>query len=76
MPLQELPLPLKGINYSLPEDKSQGEYSPYMLNIRPFDTLEKKIRLGKRPGMEKMYSQQIGGDSVPIVYLGLIATVD
>lgn len=73
MALEEIPLPLKGINYSIPEDKAQGQYSPYMLNVRPFDTLEKKIRLGKRPGMDKLFAQQLGGI---IVAIDVITVVD
>lgn len=76
MPFVEIPLPLKGINYSIPEDKAQGQYSSYMNNIRPFDTLERKIRLGSRPGLAKMFSQQIGGEAAPIVWLGAVIVVD
>ena len=74
--LIELPLPLRGINYALPDDKIGAGYSPYMLNVRPFDTLERKVRIGQRPGLDKMYSQQIGGATEPIVYLGSIPVVD
>ena len=74
--LEELPLPLKGVNFSYPLDKQDAATSPYMNNIRPFDTLEGRIRLGQRPGMDKMYSQQIGGTSSPIMWLDVITIVD
>jgi len=74
--LIEIPMPIKGINYTLPDDKIQSSFSPYMLNVRAFDTLERKIRLGQRPGMDKMYSQQIGGTSEPIVWMGSIPVID
>lgn len=77
MALTELPLPLKGINYSLPDDKFQGGYSPYMNNIRPFDTLERKIRLGSRPPLDKIFTERIGGNAnYPIVWLDSITSID
>ena len=47
-----------------------------MSNIRPRDTLEGRLRIGQRPGMKKAYTQQIGGDAQPVVYLGSVTTVD
>ena len=76
MALEEVAIPIRGINYSTPEDKATGEYSQYMLNVRPFDTLENKIRLGQRPSMSKMFTQQIGGVAAPLVCLITITTVD
>ncbi len=67
------PLPIKGVDYSTPQDKESPAHSSYMLNVRPFDVLERRIRIGQRPGMDKMYSQQISGHSYPIV--GLIEAV-
>ncbi len=75
MALEEIPLPLRGINFSYPLDKQDASSSPYMDNVRPFDTLERRIRLGQRPGMDKMYSQQIGGATFPVVWVGLVTTV-
>lgn len=76
MPLEELPLPIKGINEAMPLDKAMGGISPYISNVRPFDVLERRVRMSQRPGMDKVYSEQIGGAFGPIVFLGIVTTVD
>ena len=47
-----------------------------MDNMYPRGTLEKKIRLTQRPGLDKIFDQQIGGDSAPIITMCSITTVD
>jgi len=74
--MNEWPLPIKGVDYSTPQDKENPANSSYMLNVRPFDVLERRIRLGQRPGMDKLYSQQIGGNDIPVVCIFTITTVD
>ena len=69
-------LPLEGYSRGLTPGTEKVTTSPYMKNVRPRDTLEGWIRLGQRPGLKKAYSQQIGGDAVPIVWCGSITTVD
>lgn len=76
MALEEVILPLKGVNFSYPLDKQDAGTSGDMNNIRPFDTLERRIRIGQRPGFDKMYTQQIGGDAAPIVLLIPIVVMD
>jgi hypothetical protein len=76
MALEPIPIPLKGVNYSYPLDKQDAGTSAYMNNIRPFDTLERRIRIGQRPGLDKMYTQQIGGTAAPIVALHTVTTID
>lgn len=76
MAYQELQLPLQGLSKGLAVNKESINTSGYMLNIRPRDTLERRIRLGKRPGLKKAYSQQIGGIASSINWLGSIITVD
>ena len=50
--------------------------SPDLNNVRPQDVAENRIRGGQRPGLDKRYSQQIGGDSeYPIVALLQVTTV-
>ena len=73
--LESLPLPLKGVNFSYPLDQQDAASSPHMYNVRPFDTLERRIRLGQRPGMDKAYTQQIGGASSPIVWIGEVTII-
>ena len=76
MAYQEINLPLSGKSSGLAVCKENTTTSGYILNCRPRDTLERRIRLGKRPGLKKAYSQQIGGDAVSIVWIGSITTLD
>ena len=72
----EFPPPLKGLSSGLSVSYQEEGASGYMSNIRPRDTLEGRLRIGQRPGMKKAYTQQIGGDAQPVVYLGSVTTVD
>lgn len=72
----EFQLPIQGLNEALPVSNEPGGTSGYILNVRPRDVLERRLRIGQRPGLKKAYSQQIGGDSFPIVWLGSITILD
>jgi hypothetical protein len=72
----EFQLPLQGLSEGLSVTSEQGMTSGYMSNCRPRDVLEKRIRIGQRPGLKKAYSQQIGGAAEPIIWLGSVTTVD
>jgi len=74
--MNEWPLPIRGVDYSTPQDKENPANSSYMLNVRPFDVLERRIRLGQRPGMDKLYSQQITGATAKINWLGFVTVVE
>ncbi|KKM25047.1 hypothetical protein LCGC14_1598840, partial [marine sediment metagenome] len=39
--------PIKGISKGLPVDKEPPTTSGYMNNVRPIDTLERRLRLGQ-----------------------------
>ena len=71
----EFPLPLGGVSEGLPVSNESGATSGYMSDVRPRDVLEKRMRLGQRPGLKKAYSQQIGGDAKPILELISITKV-
>lgn len=75
MAITELPLPLAGASKGLAVSKENMITSGYMLNVRPRDTLERRIRIGKRPGLKKSYSQQIGGAAYPIIELLSVTVV-
>lgn len=75
MAYMEIPLCLKGFSEILPVENQEPATSPFMSNCRPRDVLEKRIRIGKRPGLKKAYSQQIGDESYPIVALCSITVV-
>jgi hypothetical protein len=72
----EFTFPVKGVSYGFPTDKSPPLTSGYMNNVRAVDVLEKRIRIGQRPGLDKTYAQQIGGVSTPIIAICTITTVD
>lgn len=72
MALQEIPLPIMGVSEALPLDKEKPTHSPHINNVRPFDTLERRVRIGQRPGQDKKYSALIGGTSAPVVAITAI----
>lgn len=76
MAYQEIQLPLAGKSSGLAVTKESAVTSGYMLNVRPRDTLERRIRLGKRPGLKKAYSSVLGAGTVPIIWLGSVTTID
>ena len=73
---KEFPLPINGVNYGLLVDKTPAQFSGYMNNVFPRDVLERRIRLGQRPGLDKVFSQQIGGEENPVIELLFVTVVD
>ena len=73
---KEFPLPINGVNYGLPVSKTPAQFSGYMNNVFPRDVLERRIRLGQRPGLDKVFSQQIGGEENPVIELLFVTVVD
>ena len=73
--LEEIPLPLKGVSESLPLDKQGAVTTFSMNNVRPFDTLERRIRLGQRPGLDKKYGQQVGSVAGAVVAMIAVAVI-
>jgi len=67
--------PLKGINESAPLSRLPELTSADMNNVRPVD-ISKRLRIGQRPGQDKLYSQQITGETVPVIWVGSITTLD
>lgn len=68
--------PIKGVSESLDPSKQIPLTSGYMNNCRATDVLEKQIRMGQRPGLDKVFAQQIGGTTASIVAICVITTVD
>jgi hypothetical protein len=76
MNAQSIPLPFKGVNKGIAVAVVPMEYSSHMNNIRPSDVLEKRLRLGKRPGLKKWGEPtQIGGADQPVVAMCSVSTV-
>lgn len=72
----EFPQPVKGYSEGLDVSKTPSEYSSYMNNVRAIDTLERKLRLGQRPGLDKAYAQQIAGLVGPVVAICSVTVVE
>jgi hypothetical protein len=63
---------MKGLNPNL----TLPAYSEYMNNVRPIDVLEKRIRIGQRPGLDKWGAGTlIGAAEQPVVALCTVSTV-
>ena len=73
--MEELTPPIKGISRGLPTDKEQPTTSGYMNNVRPVDVLERQLRLGQRPGLDKWSATQIGAAEQPVVAMCIVAAV-
>lgn len=72
----ELTPPIKGVSKGLPVDKEPVTTSGYMNNVRPIDTLERRLRLGQRPGLDKWGAgTQIGAAEQPVVAFVVVAAV-
>jgi hypothetical protein len=72
----EFMLPIKGISEGFPVDKSPPLTTGYANNIRAVDVLEKRVRIGQRPGQDKVYTQQIGGAALPVVAICSVTIID
>jgi len=68
--------PIKGVSESLDPSKQVPLTSGYMNNVRATDVLEKQIRIGQRPGLDKVFDEQIGGGTHPIIAICVVTTVD
>ncbi len=71
----KLKSPIRGINKSRLPDEQPEMTSPDMNNIRVFDTLDDRIRVGQRPGAAKRYSQQVATIPGPIVAMCEVTVV-
>ena len=71
----ELPLPIRGVFRGFSVDKVPAEFSDDMNNVRPIDSLEKRLRLGKRPGLKKWSATQIGSAEQPVVCMITVSSI-
>ena len=69
-------LPVQGFSEGFPVDKSDPMTSGYINNVRPIDSLERRIRLGQRPGLDKWGAgTQVGTAEQPVVCMISVSTV-
>ena len=72
----ELTPPIKGVSKGLPVDKEPPVTSGFMLNVRPVDSLERRLRLGQRPGLDKWGAgTQIGAAEQPVIAFTVVAAI-
>ena len=72
----DLLFPFRGYHKGLGAEKQPANTTPHIQNMRVIDIQDNRFRGGQRPGLQKAYSQQIGGTAVPIVWLGSVTIVD
>jgi len=60
---------------SMPGDKQPSLTSGHINNVRPRDTLEKRIRIGQRPGLGKWSTDQVGGADNPVVAVCQVTSI-
>ncbi len=71
-----IPFPLQGIDRGRATPDQPILTSFDMKNMRPYDTLDNRLRGGQRPALRKRYSQQIGNNIAPIVAITTVTVVD
>ncbi|MHA2063286.1 MAG: hypothetical protein ACXABY_02775 [Candidatus Thorarchaeota archaeon] len=72
----EITPPIQGIMKGLNPGQPLPAFSEYMNNVRPVDVLEKRIRIGQRPGLDKWGAGTlIGAAEQPVVALCTVTTV-
>jgi len=64
-----------GLNAGEAVDKQPFNTSGHLNNVRPYDVMEIRKRGGQRPGLDKRYSEQIGGYASPIVAMIAVTLV-
>jgi hypothetical protein len=70
----ELTFSLKGLNVGVPASKQPPGTSRDLNNVRPF--WDGKAVGGQRPGIDKKYTQQIGGAEFPVMAICSVTVVD
>lgn len=72
----DLLFPFRGFHKGLGTEKQPENTTPWIQNMRVIDVQDDRFRGGQRPGLQKMYSEQIGDAAIPIVVLTFITVVD
>ena len=68
--------PINGLSNILPVPDSNPTTTKYINNVRPMDSLEKRLRLGQRPGLDKWGAgTQIGSSVQPVVSFCTVSSI-
>lgn len=71
----ELMFPIQGLHLGFPTSKQPQNTSPDLNNVRPYDTLDNRIRGGQRPGLSQKYTNQIALVAFPIIAMCSVTVV-
>jgi len=72
-----LPFPIKGKHVGFGAFAQPDLTAPVMNNVRPYDVLERRLRGGQRPGLDKWGNgDQIGAAAQPVVAMCVISSVE
>ena len=74
--IMDILFPFRGYHKGLGAEKQPANTTPYIQNMRVIDIQDNRFRGGQRPGLQKAYSQQIGGAANPTIWIGFITVVD
>lgn len=73
--MPEFFLPIRGVSYGFSPDKAPPLTSHFMNNVRAVDVLEKRVRIGQRPGIDKWGDgDQIGAAEQPVVCMCIVSS--
>jgi len=61
--LVDIPWPVNGLNENAAYGRTPEGTTLDCLNVRPFDTLEKRLRGGQRTGLSKYFEDQVNGSN-------------
>ncbi len=71
-----IPFPLQGIDKGRATPDQPVLTSFDIKNMRPYDTLDSRLRGGQRPALRKRYSQQIGETDNPILAMCVVTILE
>jgi hypothetical protein len=73
----DLLFPFKGYHKGVGTEKQPEGTTPYISDMRIIDVLDNRYRGGQRSGLQKGYTQLIGGvANKAIMWMGYITVVD
>lgn len=69
-------IPIQGFSEGIIVRDTPATLSGDMNNVRPTDTINRRLRIGQRPGLSKAFTSQIASALSPIVAVGSVTIVD
>lgn len=71
-----LVFPFKGLDKGRATGQQPEGTSPDLSNVRPYDTLDNRARGGQRPGLDKLYTEQISGEAAAIMAICSVTVIN